>query len=472
MSDQDPQLPSPRALPARPSAEHLKKQAKRLAKARGLVLAEAQRHLARDYGFKTWTALMARVRAESPGLSPLSRAAAAGDAETVRRLLAEGHPADGAEGETATPLWNACASKAPSPGRLAVAQHLIAAGASLGVGATAHIPLHAAAARGPAAMVELLIRSGAIDWLPDHKDRDALTVARQGKAEERQAIIDLLDRSMISDPSFRAAVEALRAGDVAALAQLLDAEPRLLHDRILGPACYRQSGRSDYFRDPKLFWFVAGNPTWPQPLPPNLVEVTRAMIKRGVEQADLDYALALVVTSAAARKEGQQVSLIHALVKAGAALGEGAADSALAHGEIDAVRAMVDAGLPVTLPVAAGLGLEREVEALLPESSREARHTALAQAVILGHADIARRVLDAGDIDINAHTPVHNHATPLHHAALYGHADVVRLLLDRGADPGLTDDLWNGTPLGWAIHGGESALRTRAILEDWLSSRA
>jgi hypothetical protein len=37
-------------LPARPSKEHLRKQAKRLARDKSLGLAEAQRTLAADYG--------------------------------------------------------------------------------------------------------------------------------------------------------------------------------------------------------------------------------------------------------------------------------------------------------------------------------------------------------------------------------------------------------------------------------------
>jgi len=45
-------------LPSNPSAEHLRKQAKRLAKRDALQLAEAQRRLAAEYGFRTWAALM------------------------------------------------------------------------------------------------------------------------------------------------------------------------------------------------------------------------------------------------------------------------------------------------------------------------------------------------------------------------------------------------------------------------------
>ena len=46
-------LPAPSArLPENPSAEHLRKQAKRLAKAERLKLAVAQARIAREHGFR------------------------------------------------------------------------------------------------------------------------------------------------------------------------------------------------------------------------------------------------------------------------------------------------------------------------------------------------------------------------------------------------------------------------------------
>src|SRR6185436_34704 len=87
-----------RALPQHPSSEHLRKQAKRLAKQRGVQLAEVQRWLANEHGFADWAALMANVGRLEPqaALSPLAEAARAGDVAQVKRLIAEGHdPNDG-----------------------------------------------------------------------------------------------------------------------------------------------------------------------------------------------------------------------------------------------------------------------------------------------------------------------------------------------------------------------------------------
>ncbi len=45
----------------------------------------------------------------------------------------------------------------------------------------------------------------------------------------------------------------------------------------------------------------------------------------------------------------------------------------------------------------------------------------------------------------------------LHLAAQSGHLDAVQALLDAGADPAIRDELYNGTPADWAAHGGNEA---------------
>jgi len=90
---------------------------------------------------------------------------------------------------------------------------------------------------------------------------------------------------------------------------------------------------------------------------------------------------------------------------------------------------------------------------MLPTAEPEDRHRALALSCLLGHADIARLLLDNGE-DPDRFNPEGNHAhsTPLHQAVCAGHADVVRLLVERGARLDIRDTIWNGTPLGWAEH--------------------
>ena len=73
---------TPRELPARPSKEHLRKQAKRLANDQSIALAVAQRRLASEYGLRSWADLMRRVdevlgNGIAPVHSPLAAAARA-----------------------------------------------------------------------------------------------------------------------------------------------------------------------------------------------------------------------------------------------------------------------------------------------------------------------------------------------------------------------------------------------------------
>jgi hypothetical protein len=457
---------TPRELPARPSREHLRKQAKRLARQGSLGLAEAQRKIAACYGAATWAELMRRVDAalggEPTSLSPLGAAARAGDLAAVRRLIDEGHAPDSAEAGTGTPLWQACAGEASAEVRIAIAGALLAAGANPRHDNGGETALHAAAARGPLALVERLIRGGALEWQPDRKGRPPIAAARRGKASDKAAIVELLDRPVIRDPSFRAAVDALQRGDAPALARLIDDEPRLLRERILEPDCYREASRSQYFRDPKLFWFVANNPTLMKRMPANIVEVAGIMIARGVDRSDLDYALELVMTSAPARDQGLQIPLLDALIKAGATPTPQAIDTTLAHRELPPVLALLQAGHPVTAAIAAALGHTDLLAGLLRAAPADEVQRALGMAVINGQVEAARQAIDAG-ADVNAVLPVHSHSTPLHQAAIDENLELLKLLVARGARPDIADTLWGSTPLGWAIHQGKA--RARAYLE-------
>jgi ankyrin repeat protein len=459
-------------LPARPSKEHLRKQAKRLARDKSLGLAEAQRKVAADYGASTWADLMRRVDAARGGeavpLPPLAAAARAGDLSAVRRLIAEGQPIDDGGAKAGTPLWQACASDAPAEARITIADALLSAGANPRHDNGGETALHAAANRGPLALVELLIRKGALEWQPDAKGRPPLAAARRGKAADKPAIIELLARPVIRDRSFRAAVTALQQGDVAALARLLDDEPRLLSERILEPDCYREASRSQYFRDPKLFWFIANNPTLMKRMPDNIVEVAETMIDRGVDKADLDYALELVMTSLPAREQGLQIPLLERLMKAGATPTAKAIDVTLAHWELAPIQALLQAGHPMTAPIAAALGRTDRLEALLREASAEEIQNVFGMAVINRQVEAARLALDAG-ADVNGFLPVHAHSTALHQAAIDENLELMELLVARGARTDVADKLWSSTPLGWATHQGKS--RAAAYLER-VASRA
>jgi hypothetical protein len=280
------------------------------------------------------------------------------------------------------------------------------------------------------------------------------------------------DRSFGAEPAFRAAVEAIHSGDVATLVRLLDAQPGLLQKRAVGPKAARVAATTTqaeptpapahYFTNPKLFWFVAFNPVFVDPMPANSVEVARVMIERGVERSDLDYALELVLSSRVARESGQQEALIRALLAAGATATPRSIEVAAAHRELAALRVLLSAGQPMTSAIAAALGDDGALRELLATAQPDDVRTAFGLAVINGNLEAARLSLDAG-ADVNAFLPVHAHSTALHQAALAGQVTLVELLLERGARKDQRDTLWAATPLDWAVY--EARTGARAVLE-------
>ncbi len=433
-------------LPPNPSAEHLRKQARRLARADGLKLAAAQHRLAKDYGHADWAALIREVEARRR--SPLSAAAAKGDVETVRALLSGGAPVDGAPHEADTPLFLACGSDAPAEARLAVANLLIGAGAHLQRGCTnGATALHAAARRGPAALVEALLKAGALVWQGDAKGSRPYDYAKESAPEGKERVLWLLDDGpKIEDPDFRAAVAAIHAGDAAALARLLDAKPSLLTE----PAIEPELGPRGYFSDPMLFWFVANNPTLVPAPAPNIVELAGLMIARGVARKDLDYTLELVMTDGLMPRP-LQMALVRTLFEAGARAGRGGVLMTLGHGQTAPIAWLLDHGLALGAIEAAGLGRTAALAGLLETASASETNDALAVAVINRQAEAARLCLAAG-ADPNLYMAVHKHSTPLHQAALHGDIEIMEALVAHGARRDIPDTLWHGTALGWAVH--------------------
>jgi Ankyrin repeats (3 copies)/Ankyrin repeats (many copies) len=415
-------------LPPRPSAEHLRKDAKRLARANGIRLAAAQRALAQSYGYRSWAALMRAVDdvlaaprdgdlARRDAALPMLAAVRAGDVERVRALLADG--------------------------------------VNPRIGDGHDLPLHLAARRGDRELVETLIAGGALGWQTDGEGRTALEAAKLGTSPERDAIVALLDRTIIADPSFAAAVEAIHAGDAAALDRLLTARPSLLHERNVGPGVYRMAKRSDYFRDPKLFWFIANNPNLVERLPDTIVDVAEVMLRHGVEQGDLDYTMGLLMSSGAAGPH--KIPLMRVLMRAGAVVDRGAILATAAHWELEPLRELVvNHGLPYDALLAAAFGDTRALAQLLPQTPPADVQLAFGLAVINRRLEAAKLALDAG-ADVNAFLPVHSHSTALHQAAAHDDPEMIAFLLERGARPDIRDTLWSGTPLGWARFGGHTA---------------
>ena len=83
---------------------------------------------------------------------------------------------------------------------------------------------------------------------------------------------------------------------------------------------------------------------------------------------------------------------------------------------------------------------------------------ALVESVTLGEPALVSALLNAG-VDVNSRRG--DGATALHLAAFDGDGALIEELLARGADRSLRDNVFHGTPAGWAHAGGHAELGNR-----------
>jgi ankyrin repeat protein len=284
--------------------------------------------------------------------------------------------------------------------------------------------------------------------------------------------------------AFESAVEAVINGDLGALQDALRRDPALIRARSSRVCCFDPP----VHRATLLHYLGAnGVEAYRQRTPANAIEIARTLLQAGAEPdalADMYGAacttMSMLVSSEHPARAGLQAPLIELLLDFGAAIeGRGTRKwetplfTALTFGMLDAADALVRRGARIELPTAAGLGLVDEATRLLPSADAEARHRALSLAAQHGRVQIVRLLLDAGE-DSDRYNPAsnHPHTTPLHQAVLGGHEAVVRLLVARGARLDIRDTIWNGTPLGWALHGGGSAQAEMAACLRSLGAKA
>lgn len=261
---------------------------------------------------------------------------------------------------------------------------------------------------------------------------------------------------------FEEAVEVVVSGDSGALRAMLRESPALVHAR---------SSRSHHAT---LLHYVAANGVEGsrQRTPPNAVEIAKLLLEAGAEPdalADMYdnkcTTMSMLVSSAHPHKAGLQSALAETLLNHGASLeGPGskwqsALLTALVFGYPDTASVLAARGARIGIVEAAGLGLLDDVVRLLQAADDESRHAALALAAQLGRAEVVRLLLEAG-IDPSRYNPdgFHSHATPLHQAVWSDSGDVVRLLVEHGARLDIKDKVYEGTPLGWAVHGERTEL--------------
>ena len=312
--------------------------------------------------------------------------------------------------------------------------------------------------------------SADIQQAPFDLDDARLALARWYTFADWTALKEYVDAVSVDGPVFwfESAVEAIVNGDLATLRTLLRDHPELIRARST-----RRSPHEPPVHGATLLHYVAANGVegHRQKTPANAVEIARTLLEAGAEvdaTAGMyggQYAtMSMLVSSAHPAKAGLQPALAELLLDFGAAI-EGLGSelwksplmTALAFGYQDTAEMLVRRGAPIrTVAAAAGLGRLDDAIRLLPEAEPLDRHRALALAAQLGHAEIVRRLLEAGE-DPNRYNPDgnHGHSTPLHQAAFAGHDDVVHLLVERGARLDIRDTVWHGTPLGWALHSGK-----------------
>jgi hypothetical protein len=255
----------------------------------------------------------------------------------------------------------------------------------------------------------------------------------------------------IEDATFRSAVSLIDSGDVSGLALLLKEKPSLIQQRVLFEG-------ENYFRNPGLLEFIAENPIRHGSLPVNVVDVAVVLLEAGTERSAIDDTLGLVASGSVPRECKVQLPLLEVLCRYGADPNS-ALETAIVHGEFDAVHELIRLGAKPGLSVVAGMGDSEEFYRQLPVSDATERHSALALAAQFGHAEIVRALLNTGE-DPNRYNPEHKHghSTPLHQAAFAGHLDTVRLLVEHGAKLDIRDTMWNGTAEDWAEYAGQTAV--------------
>jgi ankyrin repeat protein len=295
---------------------------------------------------------------------------------------------------------------------------------------------------------------------------DAQTViAREYGFEDWRQLVRFADAIGRDEAAarFEAAVDAVIAGDLESLKSMLREHPDLVR------------ARSARRHRATLLHYLAANGVEGarQKTPKNAVQIARLLLDSGAEVdalADMYdqqcTTMSMLVSSSPPAEAGLQIALAEMLVDYGAALAgpgskwQSALMTALIFGFLPTAHALAKRGAPVdTVAAAAGLGRVQDTARLLPAADAESRHVALALAAQLGHAAVVQILLDAGE-DPNRFNPegCHAHATPLHHAALGGHLDVVQVLVERGARLDIRDTIFGATPLGWAEHGGRTAV--------------
>ncbi len=331
------------------------------------------------------------------------RAALRGDAPLLRHVL-ELHPdaIDAAGGQWDQPLLHLAAWE----GHIEVVELLLDRGFDVNLRDQADhaYALHFAGEKGHLPIVQRLVEAGG----DVHGDGDDHALGVLGWATCLSGLHEEVADYLMQRGARLHIFSAIALGRQQDVRRLVDADRSLLN---------AQMSRNEHRRRP-LHHAVACN----------RLQMVRLLLDLGADAAQADASGATPLTYAS--MEGGDATMIEMLLDAGAEMD---LLSALGLGRFELAEALVKAD-PARIGPVGGDTIALHQLAF--------RNNAAAVRWLIGHG-----------VDVNATRTLWdcNH-TALHVCAEHGRLDIARLLLGAGADPGILDDKFNSSALGWAEH--------------------